>query len=157
MACIYYETPDEDARFRHIAEKLNVSLDRVKSGEPITHADAMRIHDANPQLAIDRLINRAFDSVFRDLCGAGQLLVDGRQLLAPLPFISAMAGFQLAFELFKSRVPDVFSQFQDYNYTQLNPFFPPNPTLRERRSARSDCFCQLPRTRRVFNDLWKET
>jgi hypothetical protein len=144
-------------RFRHVAEKLNVPLERVKSGEPITHADALRIHEAYPDLAIERLINKAFDSVFRDLCGAGQLRVDGKHLLAPLPIISATAGFQLAFELFKSRVPNVFGQFQDYNYAQLNPFFPPNPALRERRSARPDCFCQLSRTRRVFHDLWKET
>jgi hypothetical protein len=155
MACVYHQNPDEDARFRHIAEKLNVSIDRVKSGEPIGNADALRIHEVYPQLAVDRLINKAFDSVFRDLCGAGQLRVDGRQLLAPLPFISAMAGFHLAFEFFKSRIPEVFGPFQDYNYAQLNPFFPPNPALREQRLSRPDCFCQLPRTRQIFNQLWK--
>ena len=46
---------------------------------------------------------------------------------APLPFISAMAGFHLAFEFFKSRVPGIFGRWQDFNYAQVNPFFPPNP------------------------------
>ncbi len=155
MACVYHQTPDEDAGFRHIAEKLNVSIDRVKSGDPIDREDALRIHEIYAHLAVDRLIGKAFDSIFRDLCGAGQLRVEGRQMLAPLPFISAMAGFHLAFEFFKSRVPEVFARFQDCNYAQLNPFFPPNPALREWRRPRPNCFCQLPQTRRIFDQLWK--
>jgi hypothetical protein len=156
MACIYYETPDEDAHRRHVAEKLNVPLDRVKSGEPIAQPDADRIHGAYPHLAIDKLLNKAFDSVFRDLCGSGQLRVGGRQVLAPLPFISAMAGFHLAFEFFKSRIPDVFGPWQDCNYAQISAFFPPNPALREQRLPRPGCFCQLPRTRQIFTLLWKK-
>jgi hypothetical protein len=40
LECIYPDIPEENAHFKHVAEVLNVSLERVLAGEPITADDA---------------------------------------------------------------------------------------------------------------------
>ena len=60
----------------------------------------------------------------------------------------------LYFEFVKSLRRDVFGKFQQDNYTQLNPFFPPNPDFRELRPSRPHCSCQNLVVREVFAQLW---
>lgn len=155
LACIYPETPEEDSHLRHVADVLNLPFDRVASGEAISAQDAERIVEKYPEIRAEKVTRKAFDSVFRELCSSGQLRAASQVVLAPFPFISGLAGVFLYFELVKSLRPEVFSDFQGYNYVQLNPFFPPNPDFREQRPSRGDCFCQREATRRLFWKIWE--
>jgi hypothetical protein len=112
---------------------LNVPRQRILSDEPITAADAERIEAVYPHLA-GRLVGRSFDSLFKQLCSAGELRVADQGVLAPLPFTSALAGVLLYFVLVKSCRPDMFGP-RAWNYVQLHPGFPPRPELRELRKS----------------------
>jgi molybdopterin/thiamine biosynthesis adenylyltransferase len=154
LACIYPDTPEEDAHLHHVADALNLPFDRVASGEAISPQDAQRISERYPEIRAGEIVGKAFDSVFKQLCSAGQLRAGSQVVLAPFPFISGLAGVLLYFELVKSLRPQVFPDFRDHNYAQLNPFFPPNPDFREQRPSRPDCFCQREATRRLFCKIW---
>ena len=135
---------------------LNISGERLLSDTPITADDAARIHDRYPHLAVASLVGRSFDSVFKQLCSAGELRVADQVVLAPLPFTSALAGILLYFELVKSCRPDVFGALRTWNYAQLHPGFPPRQLLREQRSSRADCQCQRGHVRRLFRRIWQD-
>jgi ThiF family len=154
LACIYPEQPHEHAHWKHVAEMLDVPLDRILSGEPITEHDAGRIIGKYAHLTRGEVVGKAFDSVFRQLCSAGSLRSSDRAVLSPFSFISGLAGVLLYFELVKSLCPSVFGDYHQYNYTQLNPFFPPNPEFRELRGSRPSCFCQQDAVRKVYLRIW---
>lgn len=154
MECIYPDVVEEQAHAKHVAAKLGVDVERIVSGEAISATDAEQIEAMYPQLVGTALVGRAFDSVFRDLCGAGQLTVDDHVVLAPFPFISVLAGALLYLEVVKRANAEIFRPFLDVNYTRLNPLQQPNVALRLARSARSDCRCQTPRFRAAFKTIW---
>ena len=154
--CIYPAIPEEHAHEAHVAAMLNIPADRLRSDTPITADDAAHIHDRYPHLAIASLIDRSFDSVFKQLCSAGELRVADQVVLAPLPFTSALAGILLYFELVKSCRPDVFGPFRNWNYAQLHPGYPPQQLLREQRSSRAMCQCQREHVRRLFRRIWHD-
>ncbi|HEV2398775.1 MAG TPA: ThiF family adenylyltransferase [Candidatus Sulfotelmatobacter sp.] len=156
LECIYPRIEIEDAHYEHVAYKLGIPLQRVKSGELIDVSDAEAIHSIYPSLAVDDLLGRAFDSVFRELCSAGELRVEDRVVLAPMPFVSAAAGAYLYLEMIKSIKHGIFASFRRYNYVQMNPFFPPNPSFAEMRPSREGCTCQSAVYRHAFERLWSE-
>ncbi len=155
--CIYPETPDERTRERHIAASLNVELERIESGEPISTEDAKKIVERYPERTADELVGRAFDSVFRNLCSAGELRVAGEIVHAPFSFVSGLAGVLLYFEFVKSLRPEAFGGFEKCNYFQVNPLRLPNPEFREERPSRSECMCQKEEFRAVYDRLWAVT
>lgn len=156
MECIYPEVIQEQAHARHVAAKLGVDVNRILSGEAITAADAAHIVAVYPHLSQENLLGLAFDSVFRDLCGAGQLTVDDHVVLAPFPFTSVLAGALLYLEVVKRSVPEAFAAFLDVNYTRLNPLQQPNPALRLVRPARPECRCQSALFRSAFGAIWHD-
>jgi len=152
--CIYPETAEEHAHERHVAETLGVDVARIQSGEPITKADALRIVERYPELREEELVGKAFESLFRNLCSAGELHVASGIVHAPFSFVSGLAGVLLYFELLKSAVPEVFGPFQEYNYFQLNPLRQPNSEFRELRASRKECMCQQEVVRKVYRKVW---
>jgi hypothetical protein len=157
LTCIYPETPDENAHLRHVADALNLPLERILSGASITTADASAILGKYPQLAVEDVIGKEFDSVFRQLCSASEIRTGAnRSVLAPLSFVSAIAGVLLYFEFVKSLNPEVFGSFQLYNYSYLDPLTNPNPSFRRLKNRSSDCVCADPRYRKVFADIWHQ-
>ena len=155
LACVYPEDPIENARLHHVAEVLDVPIDRILSGDPISEEDADRIRVKYPHIPKKNLFGRAFDSVFRELCSAGRLQGADKVVLAPFSFISGIAGVFLYFEFVKSLRSDVFGAFQKYNYTRINPFYPPNPEFRLLRPSGSKCSCQDERVRKLFSKIWQ--
>ncbi len=124
------------------------------SGDQISAEEAAKIIEKYPHMRSENVAGRPFDSVFRELCSAGQLRGISANVLAPFPFISGLAGVLLYFEFVKSLRPDVFGPFQRHNYVQLNPMFPPNPDCRELRLSRPDCSCQRAQVRNLFSKVW---
>lgn len=157
LTCIYPETPDENAHLRHVANALNVPLERILSGASITTADASAIHSKYPQLAVVDVVGKEFDSVFRQLCSAGEIKAGPSQsVLAPLSFVSAIAGVLLYFEFIKSFNPEVFGPFQEYNYSYLDPLTNPNPSFRRLKNRKPDCVCADTTYRKVFAKIWQQ-
>jgi hypothetical protein len=155
LACVYPETPDENAHLRHVADTLNLSVERILSGESITNSDAIAIEAKYPELPARDVVGKEFDTVFRQLCSAGEIKAGpSERVLAPLSFVSAMAGVFLYFEVIKSLHPEVFGPYQRYNYAYLDPFANPNPSFRQLRKSRADCVCRDARFRKIFANVW---
>jgi hypothetical protein len=154
MECIYPERPEEDAHSKHVADSLGVALEKIKSGTEIDEESAQVIAGRYPQLRAEDLIGRDYDSIFRDLCSASSLRAGDEVVLAPMSFISVMAGGYQYLEFLKSLRPDKFNHRSLVNYYTANPHFPPNPYLRELRGSRLTCSCQSPAFRRSFNRIW---
>lgn len=154
MECIYPERREEDAHLKHVAEVLGVPLDRIKSGLGID-VDAARLIAARyPLLRDEDLIGRDYDSIFRDLCSASTLRAGDEVVLAPMSFISMLAGSFQYLEFLKSLNANRFAHLEHVNYCTFNPHFPPNPFLRELRKSRPTCSCQSSAYRKSFNKIW---
>ena len=137
-----------------MAASLNVDLERIESGEPISESDAKKIAERYTERTVQELIGKAFDSVFRALCSAGELRVEGEVVYAPFSFVSGLAGALLYFEFVKSLRRDVFGAFGRCNYFQVNPMRLPNPEFREERPSRKECMCQREEFRSVYSRIW---
>ena len=151
LACIYPETPDENAHLKHVAETLNLPFERILTGESISQPDAIAIESKYPQLRARDVVGKEFDTVFRQLCSAGEIKAGpSERVLAPLSFVSAMAGVFLYFEVIKSLHPEIFGRYQRYNYFFVDPLSNPNPSFKQLRKNRADCVCQDARFRQTF-------
>jgi hypothetical protein len=158
LACIYPPDPSEDAHFKHVSETLNVPLARIKSGDLIDDNDAQQIRQRYPELPLDEMIGRPFDTVFHQLCAGGKIRLQAGDeiVITPFPFVSALAGVLLYFELVKTLRQDRFGAFQNHNYIRLNPFFNPNPSLKKMLPSSSSCpVCKNSAMQKTFARLWR--
>lgn len=150
MACLYRHTPDEHAREKSIAEGLGLDVETVRSGF-VTAAVAERIVARYPDLLPASLVNKAFDTLFRDLCSQQALSTsEGRQVFTPFAFVSAMAGVLLAIELLRQHLG-----CPDTSTWQVNPWRGPIARTRSRLPRRPDCeFCADPVFVSAIDHYW---
>lgn len=153
LACIYRHVPDEHARERSIAEGLGIDIETVREGF-ITAQAAARIGRAHPSVEPGTIIGKAYDTLFKELCSAQALLTpEGRQVLAPFAFVSALAGVLLVIELLRSN-----HQAATTNYWTVDPWGPPISRLRRLRPRVPDCeFCTDDDARRLVHSLWGQS
>jgi hypothetical protein len=152
LSCIYRHVPDEHARERAIADGLGISLDMVR--ESLISADAAaRIADANTGIQPEAIEGMAYDSLFKQLCAEQALKsAEGKQVLAPFAFVSALAGNLLVVEMLR-----VQTGLADTNYWQVDPWGAPIGKLRSCRPRIVDCeFCSIPHFVAVADQLWSE-
>lgn len=152
LSCIYRHVPDEHARERAIAEGLGISLDMVK--ESLISADAATlIASANAGIQAAAIDGMAYDSLFKQLCAEQALKsVEGKQVLAPFAFVSALAGGLLVVEMLRDQ-----AGIADTNYWQIDPWGSPIGRLRSRRPRVVDCeFCSLPHFVAIADQLWSD-
>ena len=153
MACIYKEELGELQHEIHFAEALGVSVDAVRR-EFVTNSDAVAIVKRHPDLEVSALINRAFDSLFRERCATGKLpSTADRQVLPPLPFVSVLAGAWLALETARRLAGE--SPAERFNYWRLSPWHSPNQALRQMRPKDPVCeCCSNEAVREAIGILW---
>lgn len=153
LSCVYPETERERHHEQNIAEALGLTVDQVRSGY-ITKSVALEICHKHTGCKPEDLIGRAFDTVYKELCGLGLLQdSEGRQVLAPFSFVSVLAGAYLAIE-FAIRLADKNQQHR-FNYWRASPWHSPNPQLYQRRSRNPECeFCSKPYFRRAIEETW---
>jgi molybdopterin/thiamine biosynthesis adenylyltransferase len=153
LSCIYPENERERAHEENVAEALGLSIDEVRAGF-ISAATAANICRKYSELRLEDLLGRAFDTVYKELCGVGKLKnVGGEQVLAPFSFVSVLAGAYLAIELAirVSRAGE-----PRFNYWRVSPWHSPVPVLRQTRSRDAACeFCSKPYFRQAIKDLWE--
>ncbi len=155
LSCIYYEEPDELAHEKHVAEVLGVTINDVQKGF-ITQEIAEKISTNYQALNPHEIVGKAFDSLFKQLCGEGTLRKAGdRQVLAPFSFISVLAGTYLAIEvIIRVQKPQHDKRF---NYWRVSPWASPVPRLRSFRPRRTNCeFCGDDIKKRVAESLWRK-
>lgn len=153
LACVYHETPNENAHELHIAEQLGLDLADVQA-HFITDDSASKILKRYPDLSHDDLVGQAVDSLFKALCGEAKLQTpEGRQVLAPFAFVSVLASVILVIELMRRSIdPQPSNRF---NHWRVSPWMPPVEQLQRVLPRRHDCeFCREPALLRAAARLW---
>jgi molybdopterin/thiamine biosynthesis adenylyltransferase len=153
LACIYIHIPQEEEREQHIADALGLELAEVKR-QFIDAELAEKLARIHTSLNADGIKGMAMDSLFRQLCGTGDLLdAKVEQVLAPLAFVSNLAGALLAIELIRAELGGL--QRYGENYLCLNPWTPPFKRARRHKGKQSECeFCSDKHTDEVMKALW---
>ncbi|MGA7294943.1 MAG: hypothetical protein WBW53_19945 [Terriglobales bacterium] len=154
LSCVYPENERERKHEENVAEALGLRVEEVRTGF-ISSSIAMKICDKYTDLRADNLVGRAFDTVYKELCGIGKLkTVGGQQVLAPFSFVSVLAGAYLAVEFaIRLATPDE----DRFNYWRVSPWHNPVPQLRQARPRDPGCeFCSRPSLRQVMQQLWGE-
>jgi len=150
MACIYYRDEVEQAHERHLAEALGVTLDQVTLLFVDDEAE-QAIKRKYPHLT-ERLVGLSYDTLFKQLCGQGKLTTEGEtRVLAPLAFVSALAGAILALTLARhlSGVPTC-------NHWRLSPWSNPNFRLQKDPGTSGNCeLCNDAIFSTIAAGLWR--
>jgi hypothetical protein len=152
LSCIYRHVPDEHARERAIADGLGISLNMVR--ESLISADAAAlIAGANAEIQAAAIEGMAYDSLFKQLCAEQALKsAEGKQVLAPFAFVSALAGNLLVVEMLRVHIG-----LTSTNYWQVDPWGAPIAKLRSCRPRIVDCeFCSIPHFVAIADQLWRE-
>lgn len=155
LSCLYHEDPTEGAHEEHVARLLGVERADLRVADGFITADAeRRIISRHPQLRERRLRGVAYDSLFKELCGAGTLgRDDGQQVLAPLAFVSALAGTLLAFEFVRRRRRRTVAE--PFNEWHVSPWSQPLVSGWRQTPARPSCtFCSRPHFVDTARTLW---
>ncbi len=154
LSCIYEPEAEEFSRERHIAEHLGVSVEEVR-GERISAAAAASIANKFLSLVADELVGTSYDSLFKALCGESLLQTPaGKAVLAPLAFVSVLAGALLALEIVRRLGSG--EHAREFNYWRVSPWHPPLGRRRILRPKQRQCtFCANPLLSAVNNALWK--
>lgn len=153
MSCIYRESKEEHSHEAHVADLLGVSVEEVKTGF-ISEEMALRISRRYPGVPMSDISGRAFDTLFKQLCGIGALKDRAdRQVLSPFSFVPVLAGTYLAIEVVRRLARGVVEL--PYNYWRASPWTSPNTELRQLRRPIPDCeFCANPLLQSAGNRIW---
>lgn len=153
MACTYHEDLAEAAHESHIASMLGVNLDDVRASQ-ISPEAALAISKRHPSVSATSVTGLAFDTLFKQMCGTGSLGVDQeRQILAPLAFVSVLAGAYLALEFFRrAGSADVAKPF---GFWRASPWTSHVISLRATHPPRPGCeCCSRKELREIMRGLW---
>jgi hypothetical protein len=153
LSCVYHDDPVEAAHEAHVASVLGVEVNDVQQ-HYVSEDAAARMVLRHSQLVASGLVGRAYDSLFKAMCGTGQLGVDeGRTVLAPLAFVSVLAGAYLALEVaLRAEAREVARPF---NYWRASPWTSPVFELRTVRPPRDGCeTCGVEVIRATVRSLW---
>jgi len=155
LSCVYIHIAQETEREQHIANALGLELAEVKR-QFIDAQLAAKLASIHAVLNVDEIEGMAMDSLFRQLCGTGDLLdAKVEQVLAPLAFVSNLAGALLAVELLRADSGGV--QKYGENYLNLSPWTPPFKLARRHKGKQSACeFCHGKHTDEVMKALWPD-
>jgi hypothetical protein len=128
---------------------LGVTLEQVRQNYIEAEAEIL-IKRKYPQLT-NNIIGIPYDTLFKELCGAGRLVTDGdKQVLAPLAFVSALAGALLALT-----ITEHILNISSYNYWRLSPWCNPNYRLQQVMLKSSKCeFCNRLAFQKGSIEIW---
>ena len=139
LSCIYKQEEVELAHEKHVAESLGVPLDSVMR-ERVTEEDAHLIQRKYPKLKREQLVGQAYDTLFKQLCGADMLKTSAdKQVLAPFAFVSALAGSLLALEFIRRLIRK--TPYQPFNFWRVSPWA--GPIARVQTTLPFDPECEL--------------
>jgi len=152
LECVYPFSKDERAHERHVAEALGVPIEALSEGI-ISDRRSELIAGRYPDYPRDQIVGEAYDSLFKTLCGAGKLPVsEGQRVLAPLAFVSVLAGAVLAVQFQRRLSIDAAPNF---NFWRLSPWWPPRVSLQRQLPKNQACrFCSDPINANAMKEFW---
>lgn len=152
LGCIYHKEEQEGAHEKHIAELLGVSVHQVQQLF-INNVAASLIVERYSNLQTNDLIGLSYDTLFKQLCGEGKLrTAEDKQVLAPLAFVSALAGAFLALNMVQR-----LAGTKSYNYWRISPWTNPNFSAQRNRPTHPKCdYCNSESYTKVASSLWPE-
>lgn len=155
LSCIYAHTHDELQQDKHLAEKLGLTIEEIRT-PLIDRGIATKLAANFPGVDAESIIGTSLDTFYKKQCGEGALLTKaGKQAAAPFAFISNLAGVFLALELVRFEKNK--NQSSRDNYFFASPWQPPHRSLRRRRRRLPTCeFCGDPHTGKALRLLWPE-
>lgn len=153
LSCIYFSDEAERSHEDHVAEALGLSVEEVEQNF-ISSEMANKIVEKYPELDPKNLQGLACDSLFKQLCGEGNLkAAEDRQVLAPFAFVSVLAGVYLAIETVK-RI-DHPGKASTFNYWRVSPWNNPVMRAKRNRPTRRECeYCSDPILVETADSLW---
>lgn len=153
LGCVYPHDEGETSHEQAVAGHLGIDVASVRRAR-ITPDIAARICITHPQLDPATIEGLAFDTLYKQLCGSGQLKsVAGKQVIAPFAFVSVLAGVFLLLDIVRQQ--GTVSQSRPSNEWRVNPWWPPVPELRQLRRRRTACeCCGRPELRQINTLLW---
>lgn len=153
MGCIYYHNQQEISFDEAVAKQLGISVAEVQR-QHITPEIAQRICSVHPSLSAEGIVGEAFDSLYKQLCSGQKLRSSaGKQVIAPLAFVSVLAGAFLVLELVRRQSKD----FSDpTNFWRFSPWRPPVAGLGQVMPRRPDCECCRTPLRNIQHSFWKK-
>jgi hypothetical protein len=153
LSCIYESDNEESSHEAHIAEHLGVTVSEVRS-ERITEEVADKIFVRYPKLDRTALVGLAYDTLFKRLCGEGELKsLEGRRAVAPFAFVSILAGALLALDIVRHVANGAHKK--DFNYWRVSPWHGPILRRQVLRPKQPGCeFCGQETLIRVNRMLW---
>jgi molybdopterin/thiamine biosynthesis adenylyltransferase len=149
LGCIYYKEQLEQAHEKHVAEVLGVTIDQVN--QLFVDKRAASLIAKKYSLNANDLIGIAYDTLFKQLCGEGKLqTAEDKQVLAPLAFVSGLAGALLALKFAECHL-----QYNTYNSWKLSPWANPNYRMQRSYPTSEKCeFCNNPTYLKTAKKLW---
>lgn len=153
MGCVYVKENQENAHEKHIAETFGVSLDKVK----MQFIDKKTAEEIGQKFSIssNEIEGLPYDTLFKQLCGEGNLMTsETKQVLAPLAFVSALAGAFLTL-----LIVDKHQQQKDsFNYWRLSPWSNMNFKLKQTLPTNLECeFCNDKSYSSIANEIWNSS
>jgi molybdopterin/thiamine biosynthesis adenylyltransferase len=159
LGCVYLPDERDNQLLHFIAENIGLNYERVKylydSSEGINAEDVVIISKKIGK-AIDHCLNEPIESVYaHEYCGSDKIESNGNvneTILAPLSFISALAGVMLACELIKDRY---FPENRINNHFLIDTLKLPNPKLHSFKRKTPKCpYCNDPIYLDVYSKKW---
>ncbi len=153
LSCIYHDDAAEAAHEQHVARMLGVEVADVQQ-HYVSENAARRIVARHPHLIYEGIVRLAYDTLFKTMCATGQLGADeARTVLAPLSFVSVLAGAYLALEVVcRTSAGKIAPPF---NFWRASPWTSPVFDLRSLRSPRAGCeTCGSEVIRATVRSLW---
>lgn len=149
LGCIYKKEKQEEAHEIHIADALGVTLSHVR--QQFITPDSAKLIASKYQINSEDLVGIPYDTLFKQLCGEGALMTEENvQVLAPLSFVSALAGGLLALRFLEEQF-----NLGDYNYWRVSPWNGMNFRLKQTRSKNPDCeICSKSEYQRISSRFW---
>jgi hypothetical protein len=152
LGCVYIKEANELAHESHIAKALGVTIKDVQ--EQFVSEEAAKAIARKYGLRDYDLVNVPYDTLFKQLCGEGKLMTEkNAQILAPLAFVSALAGAILALRFIEEHL-----SIDRYNYWRLSPWGSINLRLQQRLLRNPLCAqCGHPVYNEVVSATWGKT
>lgn len=149
LGCIYTKEKQENAHETHVAQVLGVSLSQVQ--KQFIDKEAAKLIADKHSLIPNAILGIPYDTLFKQLCGEGTLAKsESEQVLAPLAFVSALAGAFLALTFVERHLNS-----SEYNYWRISPWTNPNFDLQQRRKTNPNCiFCNDETYLKVAKKFW---
>ncbi len=151
LSCIYRETEKEISENQTIASHLGITMEDI-IGRYVNEETAEKILLKYPKLKKNDLIGKAYNSLYKKLCGTGELAVDGGSpVIAPFTFVSMLAGAFLAVDFIR-RITYIPTEYNDFH---INPWLSPQFSIRKIKPQYDSCeFCSKDEYIEMFNEVW---